>query len=679
MNKILKSVALVATVWTMIGCSGDNNGTTTLVKAPTIPLTYKVSGSVVDGPIYGAKVLIVDVNDSSIIYGTTSTDENGAFDINISGLPEIYRVLVQDGKDSGVDTQVDSNDENASFDMSATVKREENNETNTSVANVSPATTLVDQIVEDGTMPLEEAQQSVARSFGVDENTSFTKLNMRKHSVGNKVGNLIALLARIAPVEDKKQLLLALVHMIKNKELNVSITDTSVNLEDLNISALLSSLKDIAPENTVSPNDVAKVLSTEALIKTNLIKLLETIKVADTISPEEEKEALSHKIAMDELLKAIEKQSATELNSQVLSLMIENIQKSIKALLDSEDLNVTNQDMIDFVSSMVEENLDANISDIQTHILKASSDYRIIIKKINLNVNIKIKSRVQMMIRLIYKNTKLNNIDKVKDALDDTVLEALSDTVDSIQEESDKIVETGEIPSQLASALEDTIAGQIASDIDNNESNVSAQSIQKHCDDTVKNPLLVETLIEKITINVSLHIKAKTNILTHKDNVKLIINKQVIKTIKINTQVTKFTQVSKDNAKSYETHIENTLNESTVFFDTLRAFNLLLVDLENAFDVDAFKSSTAQTLSIINKIDNDTSVDSVKSISNISVVIKTVFVYETTNINLTLLNIDTEIDNYVKPLVIPTRILSLPQPRLENMPSEFATAIKVEI
>jgi len=672
MNKILKNITLLSAMGILLGCGGNNNGQTFVVDAPTPPVSYKVAGTVVDGPIYGALVKIVDVKDNSIVYGTTKTDENGAFTIDISGLPKLYKVLIQDGKDAGVDTQVDANDKNTSFRMSATVKRAENNETNTSVANVSPASTLVDKIVETGEMPLEDAQKSVAQSFGMDSNISFSKLDMRKNTVANKISNLIALFTSIAPIDNKDVVLKALANMLKNKDINISVTNLGTNINDFNLTKLFDNIKKL-DANNMSENDGEKILKIEALVKVKLVNLLSKIKVATSINDEEKRDALSSKLALDSLMGEIKTLTSDEINQDELKLLMDNMQEITKAFLDdSKNLDMSSPDNIDFLQGLTKENLNLNISDIKVYIIKASKDYRELTKTIS-------SHRVKSIIKSIYKHISIKKYQNIKKLLaTPEVLDEVSQTATAIEKESNNIVETGEIPLELAKTLEDTVAGELANKIDNNASNFNRKTIQEARVNIVQNTTLINTFKKNIKIKVKL--KAKKAKLTKAEKRDFLAVKQVINTVKVNVKIKKFTQVSADSADNYYKTIQSLQDKTASLQELIDSLKLTIVDLKKPFDKAKFESTRQASVNIIKRVQTTNNYDSVKSINNIKIEIENNFIAKpNNNIADIITQVDNKFDTLVKPIQIKKRILSLPQPRLENAPKEFSTPIKVEI
>ncbi len=676
MNKlILKAVAIFVSSFMMIGCgSGDNAGTTNV-----IPL-YNVSGTVVDGPISGAIVNIYGVDENStILYGTTTTDEFGSFSVmGIKNLPAVYRVVITDGIDTGVDAKADENDEELGFEMSAIVEREEDNETGQSMANVSPATTIVDKIVEDGVMPLEDAQKTVAKSFGLDEDTVLAKLDNNKNSLGNKVGNLIGFLTKISPIENKNIVIEAIVNLVKNKEVNVSVSDTGIDLSKLDLMDLMTEVNktaiadNIPIEDNISPDDISKIGKTSDIIKEKLANLLDTIKTADSISADDGRKAVSFKIALESLLSEIHEQSADEIDVDELNLFVKNTQETIKALLDDSDTNETRTDEnIAFVLELIKANLSEDLADVKKFVIKASNDYKIIIKKIDGNIKIKIKSSVKNIVKNIYKNVDINKSETIVDALDDATLEEISDTADDI----DSVVETGEMPTEeateLTNELEDTVADQIAGIIETGEM-PTTESIKSVTDESVNNPILVEAIKTRVKIKVKIKIKAKKEVLSDDDNSELIASTKVIKTIKINVKIKSFTREHADSCDSYQTHIKDTIKSSTKIKITIKAF-----DIER-FDLNGTEYLTTELMDILDQLIG-TDIDLLSSIYKIKIKIKTDFLKVDISSQTTLDDILGNIDDYKEEVVPEVRVLSLPQPTLPDMPEEFATPIEVKI
>jgi len=669
MNRLILSILVIVSSLVMIGCGGNNSGQTFLNTKTTI------KGSVVDGPISGAVVKIFGVDEnSSILYGTTTTDENGSFSIEgIDNLPAVYRVVVNDGKDNGVDTVADNNDESLGFEMSAMVNRD-NSDSNDSIANVSPATTIVDKIVEDGTMPLEEAQQTVAKSFGLDEGTVLAKLDNKKHSVGNKVGNLIGFLTKISPIEDKNIVIKAIVKLVVKKDINVKVSDTNVDIDNLDIDKLLQEVNQTSP-NSISPNDMDKIKDTQQIIKDTLVNLLDSIKTADSITEDEAKEATAHKVALDALLAEIERLTSLEIDSDELKLLVTNTKETIKALLDDNNTEETkSSDNIDFVLSLIKANLDKDLSDVKKFVIKASNDYKIIIKIVDGNVKIKVKSKsnIKHIIKLIYKNCDMNSTDKIKTALEDeAILEEIEKSADDIN--STSIVETGEMPDELSNELSDTLADQIATKIE--DGNITADTVKTVTDNSVRNPELVEAIKIRVKIKIDIKIKAKTKVLSEDDNIDYIASKDVIKNIKVNVKVRTFTSTHKTNCNAYANSLKNTLKSSVKIKIKVKAVNLNVVDLSDTNNL----SIPQELLDLIEKLSGYSDIDFYKSTYKIKIKIKKDLVKLSITVKQTIKDIDEHIDDYKEPIVVPIRTLKLPQPSLPDMPSEFANPIEVEI
>ena len=523
-------------------------------------------------------------------------------------------------------------------------------------------------------MPLEEAQKTVAKSFGLDEDTILAKLDNNKHSVGNKVGNLIGFLTKISPIKDKNIVIKAIVKIVIKKDMNVTVSDTNVDIDDLNLSKLLQEVNQTDPDS-ISPNDMDKIKDTQQLIKDSLVKLLDSIKTADSITDDEAKEATAHKVALEALLAEIERLTSLEIDSDELNLLVINTKEAIKALLDDNASDETKSaENIEFVLSLIKANLDKNITDVKKFVIKASNDYKVVIKIVDGSVKIKVKSKsnIKQIIKLIYKNCDINSVDKVKTALEDeAILEEIENSADDIN--STAIVETGEMPDELSNELQDTLADQIADKI--KDGNITADTVKTVTDESVNNPELVEAIKIRVKIKIDIRIKSETKVLSEDDNIKYIASKDVIKNIKINVKVRTFTSTHKNNCNAYENSLKTTLKSSVKIKIKVKAVNLNVVNLN---DINGL-SIPQELIDLIEKLNGYSDIDFYKSTYKVKIKITDDFVKLTITVKQTIKDIGDNIDDYKEPIVAPIRTLSLPQPSLPDMPTEFAPPIKVTI
>jgi len=643
MKKLSIIVAIIATGLMMVGCGSSNNTAPTSNTEPQV-ISYQVSGSVVDGDVVGATVEIYDMNGT--LLATTTTDENGNYSVNVEDLPKLYRVVVKGGEDKGVDHEANENDEGLGFEMGAIVERDA--DANSSEAHINPATTLVKEIVESGELPLEEAEDAVKKGFGVEDNRSLAKIDAQKHNVMNRVGNLIALLAKMTPVEDKDISLKAIAKVVVKAKIKVDIGDTGVNLDDLNLSSIFDEVEG------VSDQEVEKLVASEEVIKAQLAKVIVKIKVASTISQEEQKEVVSSYATLQELLQTIDESLLEELDNQKLQLIVTNLEQSIKAVLDSSDLNSSDSDTIDLVSEIIKANLASDIDTLKLKVVVASKSY----KKHK-------KHKIKKLVKYIYKNIDLESFDKFGEMLDDEAI------VDELEESANDIatraVEDGEIPSELDDELSDALASNIAKKVEDGA--ITTDSIKEANEEVVKNDLLVESL--KVNIKIKVKIKAKKSKLSNEDRVKCKASKKVVNTIKVNVKIKKFTQTTYDNsAKFYDTLVATMQDDLDNLKKQIDALELLLLDLNEKYDQSTFDEANDQAKEYLEAIENDSAVDRVKTIVNIKIKIEIKVV---TKVDI---KIDIDEAKVVEKSDKP-RTIKLPQPKLPNMPSEFATPISV--
>lgn len=670
MKKFLSIITIFMVSMFFSSCGSSSNSTSVVEKevekVEVIPL-YQAIGSVVDGPIYNAKVDIVDINDSSLIYASTTTDENGRYSVPVENLPLVYRVLVYDGQDSGVDGEINSNDEPQPFTMSAIVHRDDNNESNNSVGHVSPATTMVDSIVEDGALPFEEATELVNDSFGLEKGTDLSKEDALKNDVVNKLNNLIALLTKAIPSTNKKVVFKSIVKTVIKKKIKIKVTNTGMDIKDLNLTDIATTARGLSPDD-ISLEDIEKLGKVEIVIKTKITKTIKTIRVISTITPEQQKEAVAAKSALEELLKEIQNRELDELNIDELTHLVDNLEVGIRAVLDGTDLNTSGPDDIDFIGLMVRENLAEDPLNYKDNLVKAMKDYKVVTKK---TTSIKVKK----VIKYVYKNTSLDNLDNILKSLNnDNILDELLRTLSG---------DIGE-NSETEDILSDMFASRLAKNIDDNNGSIEPKNITENANETILNPILVETVETRVKIKIKIKIKAHSKKLTHREKSEVIAVKKIIYDIKINIKIRTFTEVSKTATEDLFDEVSNSLEDGyaqgnmDALLDQIRALELLIVDLSEVFNPVEYKETIKTTIKIVETIRLDTTIDPVVTLAKIKIVIKTkIIVYGETGL-ITIS--EDEAKKSKEKLVLPKPVsIKLPQPTLKSMPKEFQTPLELKI
>ena len=646
-------------------CGSSSNSSN---YAEEVTPLYQAVGSVVDGPIYNAKVDIVDINDSSKIYASTTTDENGRYSVPVENLPLVYRVLVYDGQDSGVDGEINSNDEVQPFTMSAIVHRDDNNESNDSVGHVSPATTMVDSIVEDGALPFEEATELVNDSFGLEKGTDLSKEDALKNDVVNKLNNLIALLTKAIPSTNKKVVFKSIAKTVIEKKITIKVTNTGMEIKDLNLTDIASKARSLSPDD-ISLEDIEKLEKVEVVIKTKITKTIKTIRVVSTITPEQQKEAVASKATLEELLKEIQNKEVDELNIDELTYLVDNLEVGIRTVLDGTDLNTSSPDDIDFIGLMVRENLAEDPLDYGDNLVKAMQDYKIVVKKTT-------SVKVQKVVKYIYKNSNLDDSNNILNSLNnDNILDKLLRTLDSDTSENN---ETEDI-------LSDMFASRLAQSIAENNGTIESSDIAEDANETILNPILVETIETRVKTKSEIKIKAHSVELTDKEKSQVIAGNKVISDIKTNIKIRTFTEVSKTATEDLFDEVSDSLESGyqqgdiDALVDQIRALELLIADFSQPFDAVEYRETTTTTINIVENIRLDKTIDPVVTLENIKDVVQVKIIVQGESGFVTIS--EDEAKESEKKLNLPKTPVSitLPQPVLESMPEEFKTPIKLDI
>jgi hypothetical protein len=666
MKKLITLCTIFIASLFLSSCGGSS------CSAPVaLPAGNVASGSVADGPIYNAIVEFYDMNGTPLTTepSVVRTDDSGKYQALIHNMPSQYRVVVREGSDSSVDGDINANDENNSIILSSIVTRDEGNET---VGHVTPATTLVDSIVEDGALPLDEATDLVKEQLGgADIGEDLSKLDPNKHDVANKLGNLVALLTKMVPSEDKKITFKAVAKIVIKKKIKITISNMGLDIQELNLTAIANEARELGAE--IALDDMEKIASVESVILDQLSTLMEKIKAVATMSDEDKKEALVAYNALFELLAKVKDTNLDELDEETLKLFVANLQESVKAILDEMGREDIGSDDIDFVSNLVKEHLDKDVNEYKKSVVKALQEYKIVIKLVVGDTKVKIS--LKKVIKLIYKNSDLDALTAIKQALgDNTHLEELLKAVEAMLAQSDT--------PQLQALLEDLLATKMAQTIEDQNGSVSGDEIAKGANEVVNNPELIATLKVKVSLKITIKAKAKKEQLTFQDRMELVAINKVVKDIKVNIKIKVFTKVAQDNAEAlYEELLKQLMGlangDVQALNNQIKGFELFVTDLFKSFNAVEFKEKLTITIKIVKQVTDDKTVDAIKTIFKLKVVVEAKFVVNTDD-GVVTIEEDEVKENIVPAKPLP-KVITLPQPKLSTMPSDMLTNIKVTL
>ncbi|MBL0721814.1 MAG: DUF4214 domain-containing protein [Sulfurovum sp.] len=615
------------------------------VTAPDIR-AMTVKGSVVDGIIYDGKINVSDMSGNSL--GSTITDDKGGYSLYIPQLPKQYKVSVSDGRDAGSDGVKNENDRDSSFGMSAIVDREDSGDD--SMANISPATTVVADIAEDGAIGVDDARDMVNDSLGLEKGTKLSKIDPTNSDKANRAGAFFAMLSEMMPTTNKRMVFKSIAKVIITKKIKVKISNTTTDIDEL-------ALEDIARGvSGISEDSIQKVIKSKVVIRTVIKRTIESTEVAKNISRTSQNLVLSHRASWRIMLKKMDSLDLDMLNSDDLSLFSNRVQESMHSILeDSDSLNVTEPYSVELIGDMVDRNLDLDSAVLASKMVKVSQSYQKIKIKIKNSYKITHKIKLNSMIAKIYKNSDLNSLDSLSaDLEDDSKLEA----IDSI---------IGEIESKTASDtpdVEDTMQDIIASKITSDK--VEDGSIPT--EDTLKDIIADDGLYESVkkVVKIKREIKTKTTI-TQEDRVKLVSSSTVMQSIKASVQSKTYTKIDSSATDAMLANLNSTLLEARSdieeYKNRLLALQISLADLTKAFNSATYSTKVSNSINAVKKIKTTSTVSVIKTIKKIKIVIVKRFVTDTTA------TIDeSDVDNQI---VIPdpvVRTIRLPQPMLESLP-----------
>jgi hypothetical protein len=649
MKRLISIIAIFTISMFFVSCGSSVHCT----KGVTTASYTTTKGAVSDGPIYNANVKI-ETLDGKVLAETT-TDDDGHYEVNVTDLPEVYRVRISGGHDKGVDSEKNANDENNTLEMSAIVTRDtDSNETNKSVGYITPATTLVDSIVEDGALPTDtvedtakkavEAQKTVNSSFNLSEDTNLAKIDPTKDEVANKLANLIGLITKSIPADNKNVVLKSVAKNIKEKKINVSVSAMDVSIDDLNLTK-------IATDANISDEDVDKVEKVESVIKTQIENVVKVTKAAKFIEKTDKKDAVSAKSAFVELLKEIKNQEVDELNIDTLVSLVGELDKAIKSIIEGINLNATSPDDIDFIGGLVKNNLhkDSKI------LVNAYQGY----KKVTKTTSIKVKK----VIKYTYFNSNITTLTEINNKLNDSTLSEIDSAIKDLSNN-----EEGDL-------LSDMLGAKIAQNIEDGDVNVNDA-----INETIKNSELVKSIESQIQTKEEIK-KTEYSKRTQEDKAKLIAVKKVVKDIKINIKIEKFTKTTAKNVGSaFDGIVKDLVNgykdNIKTLLEKVEALNFVVLNLNQEFKEDTYKAEQKKVINNINIINKTKNIDRVQTIKNLSTKIIDKFVQSKGKEKL---DIEDELENGDVKVALPPRVITLPLPTLKSMPESLKTPIKITL
>jgi hypothetical protein len=609
----------------------------------------------------------------------TGTDTAGGYSTTIATLPKQYRVEVSKGLDLGSDGIANENDSNLSFVMKAIV--DTNSSESQQVAHITPATTLVADIVEEGIIPLAEAQNIIKDGLGLgSEKLPLCKLDPKKHDRANKAGNIIALLAKGFPHTNYKVLFKVISKAFVSKKIKIKISNTRTIIETLDLSQLATSLSQEAPES-ISLLNIKKLDKCKGTIRNSIEDIISTMLSTDKMSTESQYAIVARMGAFNTLLEEIDSTEVTNIQTQTLDSMYSNIQKAMTIVLEDGGLDTSSKEQVSLIADMIKANADQEVETIKTQILEVSHSYKATVKRIYKNNNIRgNKKHIKRLIRKLYKHANLADLSSLIEMLKKSeILEELSNQVTTIEEKTGD----GEEKEEMHLALEKMVALQLSAKLERLEGQLlSVAMMKEELKKSLENTDVISSMRVKIKIKIKIKIKGKKEHLSHHEKATLIASTQVIESMMMSVTDKDFIALNLASIEDFMSHLTDTI-ETSLSTETqedyekeIKALELSVENLSESFDKIKYVERTKVVIKIIKKIKVTNNADYHKTIIKIKIKIKKEYNEDIKALLEAIKALEASIEALIIPKVEEKRIIKLPQPTLKTLPT---TAIMIAI
>ena len=557
-KNMIKITSLIFASSLLFTACGD--GDTTTSSGSNNKATI-ISGTVVDGPIYDANVSVYNL-DGKYLGSTITSNVNGKlgdYNLSINNLPSKYVIKVIGGKDAGLDGLKDSNDKN-SFDMTSRGQTSTNKTTAT--VHISPATTVMSNMIKDSNLTYEQANKKMIKSLGLPNGFDLTTTNPKTNDIASRAGTFVAQILNTVPSDNNEELLKVIARNFNDSADNnkpvASITSTNVDVLDLNLTQITYNM------DGIDQNSIDKMKKSSKLLNRTIRQALLKTKAIDFQSNDDKKEAIASNEALQQLSLHIQKEDIDTFDINKLESLAIKLEESFNEILknDIHNLNGTN---IQIVSSVVKNNLDKNISTISNSITQIAASTKDIDKT---TVNIYV---------IIYNKIDLSQSQKVSNINQSDILRLYADM-------KDEDIGTKEL-------LEQSVATRLSTYIKDSNTTIQSYKIDLIRDDIIKNELLKDKLAN-IAINQKSdeNYERKSATLTFES-----INKNIQKEDFKYDSTTQ--QVSDDLEQKTLDKLQEVLGDSTKSleekFAIIKAIelNTKLIDLNKNFDSNKYDSS----------------------------------------------------------------------------------------
>ena len=290
----------------------------------------KIIGSVVDGPIYDAKLFIYDMDNNLLGEATTSSKDGkiGDYSLSINNLPEQYIVKVVGGKDTGPDGEINDNDEE-SFEMSSVGSK------SNPITFISPATTLIANLVAEG-KTVDDAKKAISKALGISEDIDLTTTNPKTDDIANQAGNFVAQVMKAIPSSDRIQSLKSIAKQfcesVEDNKTIAILNGVDIQIKSLNLSEIADDIQSNKPES-ITQSKIAKLQKTQSLLNDKIAFTITAMKPVSSQTVEEKKEAMTSYQALQGLSSEIEDSEIEDVDVDFLRVFSNKLEDGYKNIL----------------------------------------------------------------------------------------------------------------------------------------------------------------------------------------------------------------------------------------------------------------------------------------------------------------------------------------------------------
>jgi len=509
-KRVRYAVSIVASVM-LLGCGGGSSSSEDLQTEVT---SKKVSGTIYDGPVYEANIEIIDPAQDKVLAKSVSSklqETVGDYVVEVANLPKVFIVKSIGGVDSGADGLINANDKKIDFPIKTVANANDGEEL---VVNVTPATTLVANIVEKQDVPnLDEAKDVVAVTLGLPKDVDIIKANPKEDPIAAKAASFVANVVDSLPAKDSEVVYEAVTEVFKekakNKEPIATINEDSVELKnDFSLKEIATTVATI-DEKAISDIDIKKVEKVEDTLKTQIKSVVIKTKPVEKMDETEKIVAVAADKTLDVIKSKIDESiDDTTLVVNEINKIALNTEKTLSAVMinaaqKGEDaLGLTEDKSLEILTTVIEENINKldqikvdTLTDVAIKAKEKVSELE------SVDSSDETKDVTVTILKNSFANIDLTNESSVE-SIDKIVVEDVVKISETIVEKSQDAVTIESAKDNFVESLSSVVASTLTTKLDGNTVNIE-EVIAK----SVENSDLIETIANAAEVKATVELK----------------------------------------------------------------------------------------------------------------------------------------------------------------------------